>query len=37
MAARPRDPETSKRWQVTYVTPDKQEKTLGVFTSEREA
>lgn len=37
MAARPKDPETPKRWQVTYVTPDRQEKTLGTFSSERDA
>ncbi len=37
MVARPKQPQTRKNWQVTYVTPDKQQKTLGIFASEREA
>lgn len=37
MAARPKQPQTRKNWQVTYVTPDKQEETVGVFASEGEA
>lgn len=37
MAARPKQLQTRKNWRVTYVTPDKEEKTLGIFASEREA
>ncbi len=37
MPASPKQSQERKNWRVTYVTPDKQEKTLGVFASEREA